>query len=197
MSKKVSILSISIEPSFYDAALLKKLGGMTYDEAKAFMSEFEETDTEDCAWSVIERKVDLSRENEMFFCCDGATQGDTSDTMFVYVKVTEDNEKPTINESLNKFTDASSNLIEAIESFAKQMVEVVGKNTIKFIKFDDEIDCATCSPIQFIQVNNDGMVVALDESGDVIGLDDLTGNELYEIGNKLYNHEYTTFNEEF
>ena len=40
--------------------------------------------------SIYEYVVDTTKENEMKFCCDGADNADTSDTMFVYVKVSKD-----------------------------------------------------------------------------------------------------------
>lgn len=82
---KTTILSISIAPSFYDAEFIKSLAKMDYDTAKATMEKDKIS-----ACSVYEYVVDTTKENEMKFCCDGADNADTSDTMFVYVKVSKD-----------------------------------------------------------------------------------------------------------
>lgn len=82
---KTTILAISIAPSFYDADFIKSLATMDYDTARATMEKDEIR-----ACSTYEYVVDTTKENQMKFCCDGAEQGDTTDTMFVYVKVSED-----------------------------------------------------------------------------------------------------------
>ena len=82
---KTTILSISIAPSFYDAEVIKSLSTMDYDTAKATMEKDKIS-----ACRVYEYVVDTTKENEMKFCCDGADNADTSDTMFVYVKVSKD-----------------------------------------------------------------------------------------------------------
>ena len=58
---------------------------MDYDTAKATMEKDKIS-----ACRVYEYVVDTTKENEMKFCCDGADNADTSDTMFVYVKVSKD-----------------------------------------------------------------------------------------------------------
>ena len=82
---KTTILVISIAPSFYDADFIKSLATMDYDTAKATMEK-----DEIHACSIYEYVVDTTKENQMKFCCDGAEQGDTTDIMFVYVKVSKD-----------------------------------------------------------------------------------------------------------
>ena len=82
---KTTILCISIAPSFYDTEFIKSLATMDYDTAKATMEKDEIS-----ACSVYEYVVDTTKENEMKFCCDGAANADTSDIMFVYVKVAKD-----------------------------------------------------------------------------------------------------------
>lgn len=89
MNTKVKLLCVSIAPAYYDSELLSKIGGMTYDEAKAFMEEFSSYDN-DLAFSVTEKIIDLTRSNEIRVSADGAEKGDTCDTMFTWVKVIKD-----------------------------------------------------------------------------------------------------------
>ena len=57
---------------------------MNYDDAKKTM-----TEDEVGACSVTEHEVDITKANEFSFCCEGADMGDTTDTMFAWVKVSD------------------------------------------------------------------------------------------------------------
>jgi len=81
----VKIFHASVNPSYYD---LVEIGKMSYDDAVKFF----ENDTIHCC-NVYEREVDTLKPNEFKFSCDGADGGDGSDTMFVWVKVTENVDK--------------------------------------------------------------------------------------------------------
>lgn len=88
--KKVTILVLSICPSFYDngADMIKRISKMSYDEAKSYMDKLKEDD-EINAWTMQEIEVDMSKPNETFFCCDGVESGDSTDTMLSWIKVWE------------------------------------------------------------------------------------------------------------
>lgn len=78
---KVTIFSASVNPFYYyDYA---EIGKMSYDRAVEFFTN--EDTIHACTYQFHE--VDLTQQNEFFFCADGAKEGDGSDTMFVWTKV--------------------------------------------------------------------------------------------------------------
>ena len=78
---KVTVIYLSVNPSFYD---VQKLAKLSFDEAKKY---FEKDEIECC--NVREIDVDLTKEHEMTFHADGIPF-DPSDTMLNWVKVSGD-----------------------------------------------------------------------------------------------------------
>lgn len=79
---RVTILSASVNPSYYD---LPMIAAMDFDGAVEFFK-----NDPKCCCSVRQYDVDLSKANEFKFCADGAAEGDGSDTMFVWTKVSNE-----------------------------------------------------------------------------------------------------------
>ena len=76
---KITILSASVNPEYYDIAHIAE---MSYDEAK----EYFKNDLINAA-TVTEREVDQITPHESFFHAEGVNSGDGSDTMFNWLKV--------------------------------------------------------------------------------------------------------------
>ena len=78
---KVKILSVSLNPSMYD---LREIVRMSYEEAEEF---FLHDTTHCCAVTHLDITPDVPQD--ITFHADGVRNGDGSDTMFNWLKVTE------------------------------------------------------------------------------------------------------------
>lgn len=95
--------------------------------------------------------------------------------------------KEMLENAVNQFSTANSAMCSAIEECVKEL----SNNSQKAISFISEIDCATCEPIvKAIYDRMDGCTYAVSVQEDYISLDDLTGNELFEICNHLMAGNY-------
>ena len=95
-----------------------------------------------------------------------------------------------LENAVNQFATANSAMCSAIEECVKEIAD----NGKKVVLFKQEIDCATCDPlVQAIYDKMDACVYAVSDQEEYISLDDLTGNELFEICNHLMagNYEVT------
>ena len=79
---RVTILSVSINPSYYD---MSDVCGLSYDEAKEYFAK----DEIGCC-RVTEFVVDQTKENETSFHADGLPS-DPTDTVLNWVKVENEN----------------------------------------------------------------------------------------------------------
>ena len=79
---KVKVLALSVNPNYYD---VKELAKASYDDAKKFI----EKDSF-CAFSYREFDLDLSKVADYSFHPDGALDGDTSDSLLMWIRVCED-----------------------------------------------------------------------------------------------------------
>lgn len=79
MERKVLLLHLSLNPDYYN---LEYLSTLTYDEAVKFC----QNDDINCmTWK--EEEIDLTQANELTFHADGVANGDGTDTMLNWIKV--------------------------------------------------------------------------------------------------------------
>lgn len=77
----MTIFYASVNPSYYDKEVLNALTKMKFDEAVDF---FEKDTIGACTTKTIESTC--SPKDEMRFFSDGADYGDTSDSLFLWIK---------------------------------------------------------------------------------------------------------------
>lgn len=79
---KVTVIYLSVNPSFYD---VQKLAKLSFDEAKKFI----ENDTiVACSHKVVE--LDLTKSADYKYCPDGADLGDWTDSLLMWIRVSGD-----------------------------------------------------------------------------------------------------------
>ena len=90
--------------------------------------------------------------------------------------------KEFLEKAVNLFSEANSAMISAIEECAKELTD----NGNKVILFKNSIDGVYSDPIvQLDYIKKEDCIYAVTEQEDYISLDDLSGNELFEICNHL------------
>ena len=100
-----------------------------------------------------------------------------------------------LESAVNQYSTANSAMCSAIEENVKELINGDSNNVILF---KSEIDCATCDPlVQLEYSEDDDCTYGVSDVEDYISLDDLTGNELFEICNQLMTGNYFVRNKEY
>lgn len=79
---KVTVIYLSVNPSFYD---VQKLAKLSFDEAKKFI---EDDTIVACSHKVVE--LDMTKFADYNYCADGADLGDWTDSLLMWIRVSGD-----------------------------------------------------------------------------------------------------------
>jgi hypothetical protein len=111
----------------------------------------------------------------------------------VKLKNIKNMKREVLESAVNQFSTANSTMCSAIEEYVKELAD----NGNKVVLFKSVIDCATCDPlVQAIYDRMDDCTYIVSDQEDYISLDDLTGNELFEICNHLMAGNYEVVDSE-